>query len=146
MPNRIDDFFESQSSSSLVHSGILGQKWGRRRYQNPDGTLTEEGKARYAYKRQKLKFKEREANAKREHELEMYKEKNRLKVQVVKNSVGKEGPKLFRDTKNIKNFLGNIVGISASVAIMAKGTSKFLDRHPAVMWKPIAAIAGIRKK
>jgi hypothetical protein len=31
----------------LKHHGILGQKWGIRRYQNPDGTLTNEGKKRY---------------------------------------------------------------------------------------------------
>lgn len=31
----------------LAHHGILGQKWGVRRYQNADGTLTEEGKRRY---------------------------------------------------------------------------------------------------
>ena len=31
----------------LYHSGIKGQKWGIRRYQNEDGTLTEAGKARY---------------------------------------------------------------------------------------------------
>lgn len=31
----------------LGHHGILGQKWGVRRYQNEDGTLTEDGKLRY---------------------------------------------------------------------------------------------------
>lgn len=33
-------------NSELYHHGILGQKWGVRRYQNPDGTLTAEGKRR----------------------------------------------------------------------------------------------------
>lgn len=32
---------------SLSHHGIHGQKWGIRRFQNPDGTLTEAGKKRY---------------------------------------------------------------------------------------------------
>lgn len=31
----------------LMHHGILGQKWGVRRYQNPDGSLTYEGRKRY---------------------------------------------------------------------------------------------------
>lgn len=32
----------------LAHHGILGQKWGLRRYQNPDGSYTAEGKKRHA--------------------------------------------------------------------------------------------------
>ena len=31
----------------LIHHGVKGQKWGLRRYQNPDGTLTAAGKNRY---------------------------------------------------------------------------------------------------
>lgn len=38
-----------ESSQELKHWGIKGQKWGIRRYQNPDGTLTEAGKKHYKY-------------------------------------------------------------------------------------------------
>ena len=31
----------------LAHHGILGMKWGIRRYQNKDGSLTEKGRKRY---------------------------------------------------------------------------------------------------
>lgn len=34
-------------NDELYHHGIKGQKWGIRRYQNPDGTLTKAGIKRY---------------------------------------------------------------------------------------------------
>ena len=37
------------NNNYFYHSGIKGQKWGARRFQNEDGTLTEEGKQRYGY-------------------------------------------------------------------------------------------------
>ena len=40
--------------SELYHHGIKGQKWGVRRFQNPDGTLTEEGNKRFNEQAQKL--------------------------------------------------------------------------------------------
>ena len=34
--------------NELKHHGILGMKWGVRRYQNKDGSLTAAGKKRYS--------------------------------------------------------------------------------------------------
>lgn len=49
-------------TDELYHHGIKGQKWGVRRYQNSDGSLTEEGRKRYRdssiQKRNSYKFKQ----------------------------------------------------------------------------------------
>ena len=43
----LDKYKGEDHSAFLQHYGILGQKWGQRRWQNADGTFNTEGKIRY---------------------------------------------------------------------------------------------------
>lgn len=47
-----------ESSNELYHHGILGMKWGVRRYQNKDGTLTAAGKRKLEKESVKIKKEE----------------------------------------------------------------------------------------
>ncbi len=42
------EYYIKIDNEYLEHHGVKGQKWGIRRYQNEDGTLTDEGKKRYS--------------------------------------------------------------------------------------------------
>lgn len=53
------------SDDHLEHHGILGMKWGVRRYQNPDGSLTAEGRERY---RSEMKELGKELSKAKNHE------------------------------------------------------------------------------
>lgn len=71
--------------SELYHHGILGQKWGVRRYQNSDGSLTSAGKQRYG---EKLTKEEKIAKRREKAEAE-YKRKNDENYTDAKKQVAK---------------------------------------------------------
>lgn len=50
-------YLGKDETSSLSHHGILGMKWGVRRYQNSDGTLTAAGKKRYGVESSNIRSK-----------------------------------------------------------------------------------------
>lgn len=55
----MDNEYVLSSNGELYHWGIPGMRWGVRRYQNSDGSLTKAGRRRYKEENDKLKERER---------------------------------------------------------------------------------------
>lgn len=82
----------------LYHWGTKGMKWGIRRYQNKDGSLTPAGRKRYASENEKLKAREkaikgREKAAARQAKLDAKKAELDAREAALKGKKDKSNPK-----------------------------------------------------
>ena len=114
----------------LIHYGIEGQKWGVRRYQNEDGSLTQEGKEHYGilnqgptkegYKQLKKDYKQNVKGATKEfHEVRKESGKDKLiqnrkkqydAIEKVDEYAYKKASELFNEYKDLKIYKAKLKG------------------------------------
>jgi hypothetical protein len=71
----------------LCHHGVQGQKWGVRRYQNKDGSLTTAGKSHYYPRHGKSSVDKKKAEYQKAYKTYRFKEE----AEAVKNRYGRKG-------------------------------------------------------
>lgn len=101
------------TNSELYHWGKKGMKWGVRRYQNKDGSLTELGKKRYAREAEDKGYNQQKNDG------TYFKQTKKGKTEFLKAkpiSYAKEDNEALRgvlnESKNVTNATKNLVDIS----------------------------------
>lgn len=120
----MNPYYQVCWTSELEHFGIKGMKWGIRRYQNLDGTLTEAGRKRLGYKNLK--------NAKTSNFDKWGKSENTNTLWITGYSgSGKSTVALSVKRKNDKVIHLDIYAddVSAGAGVRDKEFDKFLDRN-----------------
>lgn len=94
----MDEMIHEYSSEELRHHGIKGMRWGIRRYQNKDGSLTPAGRKRYdqeieSLKSEKSKLQQKHKNLNAQQRMEARKDKLKADIEAEKEYLKNGGKK-----------------------------------------------------
>lgn len=106
-------------TDELYHHGIKGQKWGIRKYQNPDGSLTPEGKAKYGTI----------DNFNRNYKRDAVREGLQRKVQANVNRSAKRGTGLINQGRTKGKTIGRGVVRQAAMQVGALAAASMIASH-----------------
>ena len=139
-------YIVTRSNDELQHHGIKGQKWGIRRFQNKDGSLTPRGRQRYekvtidgqTYRvegRDRSKAADEAVRRAREQGFEAYRytsddkrskvrqvelEQQYIKLGYPKDVAQKQARRVVKGEKFVTAMYMTTIGISAAVGIAAE--------------------------
>lgn len=103
--------------NALCHHGIKGQKWGVRRYQNPDGSLTPAGKKRRVQNGDRTKW----GVKKSEYKTMNREQRNKLKRDYFSTEEGKNDNKRITRNTVVGTLLGGpVIGLAVGFATLKK--------------------------
>lgn len=128
----------------LSHHGILGQKWGVRRYQNKDGSLTAAGKKRYdsGGDQAKLERPQRKrikdmTDAELRQRTERMRLENQYRDQLRIENQYRDPSRMVNKGRRVLDSLSEdtktILALSSSVIALGKLGSKVLKDHPEIV-------------
>ena len=123
-------------SSYLAHHGIKGQKWGVRRYQNKDGSLTAAGKKRLLAKEASNYYK-KEANKRKQsgtariHEIDREIDDIFMsgKANKVNKIPGDDIDALLRETAAIESSFRTLEARSKEIDKMSKRGEQYIQEY-----------------
>lgn len=110
----------------LAHHGIQGQKWGVRRYQNEDGTLTDAGKKRLGFGKKNQKEKDILKNwdnmsyQEQNKYLKEYKRKAEI-TKSISDTIQKKSDINKNTQPFVKRYLKTIIAATAGAALISYG-------------------------
>lgn len=147
-------------TNEIYHHGIKGQRWGRRRYQNPDGSLTPEGRKHYGIDTKagreaainsgdvkKIKAIKNELTSE-----EMNRALNRIQLNDRLNSLDRST--LSRGEDWLKTHKDTVLSLTAAAGAVAATTASIVTTYKKLsgkkseveMWQDKAKVAAAKQK
>ena len=117
-------------SDFLAHYGVQGQKWGVRRYQYQDGSLTPEGLKRYSrgdVHRIKREFKEEAYKANREQGMGIIKSYMNAGKEAAQKTIDVVGKQRYNQVKAQDTAIG--IGATLVTAYLAASVGNNIEMH-----------------
>jgi hypothetical protein len=136
------------TSDELYHYGVIGMKWGIRRYQNADGTLTEAGKRHYNREANRAVKKERKSAVKNRYTMsdkEIQDRINRMNLEKrMKDLTDDDLTPGKTAVKNAFSKAGKVVMTAAIVGALAYGGKLAIQNK--VPARAVKALIKVAKK